>query len=641
MEFEVIFMKTDDKHNSIAPLHPRETERLQSLQSTQLLDSDPSIRFDVITQLASNVFNVPIALVSLVDSNRQWFLSRCGLSNKETHRDDAFCAHAILEEELLVVEDARAHPIFKHNALVVGEPRIQFYAGAVIRDANNLPLGTLCILDQSPRKFSEQERCSLIAMAKLVRHEIIQPEELSMQRIRSKLQSNKDPLTNALWGKAFFEEINRRISSRTSHSQYYMLCLEFTNIDSIENHYGGIVADEVILEISARLRNCVSKIGTSILGRMDNKEFGVLIGLDHGLDHAAMLIETVSTQLRECLTGSVKTSASEIEPYINLTIIHDDFAVSAPNEIFRMAQICVKEIPQYTGINTAIVTDDIRRDATMRSELTREFSQSIEQDLLHMVYQPKIDAVTEKIVGLEALLRWNHPKYGFIYPATIIKIATESNLIYKLEKWIFKTVIAQAKYWKEQGIALPSVSINATADTLLQKGFVNFVTEQISQANLSGENFDIEIVESSMFEDFDAVVSIMNQLREFGLSFSLDDFGTGFSNLAYLKELPITHLKIDKSFVDGISHDRYASAMCAGIISLARILGVKIVAEGVESESQAVALRALHCNVIQGFYYSKPVSAKEIEMKYYRCVPSKTKINWDQSNFELLGAVSS
>jgi EAL domain-containing protein (putative c-di-GMP-specific phosphodiesterase class I) len=189
-------------------------------------------------------------------------------------------------------------------------------------------------------------------------------------------------------------------------------------------------------------------------------------------------------------------------------------------------------------------------------------------------------------------------------------------LIYKLEKWVFKTVIKQIKDWKEQGFEVPRVSINVTGDTLQQKGFVNFVSESLNESNLSGENLDIEILESSLFENINAVIDIMNQLRKLGISFSLDDFGTGFSNLAYLQVLPINYLKIDKSFIDNIIQDQHASAMCSGIISLANGLGMQTVAEGVESEFQVIALRAMRCDFIQGYYYSKPLGVIELETKY-------------------------
>ncbi len=513
--------------------------------------------------------------------------------------------------------DTQSHPIFKNHPLVTGEPYIRFYAGAVIRGDDSLPLGTLSIIDQVPRRFYEQEHQSFLSMAKLVRQEIVQPAEITTHRIRSKLRSKRDPLTNAFLDDAFFNKIRVAYSKSVNNSKYYVLCLEFSNIEYIENHYGYVVADEIILELSARLRSGISQIGKNVLGRTEKTLLGgfIVINLDH--NPVVNLISEVKNQLQECLAGPIKTSLYEIEPNINMALVQEDFEVSSPREIYRVAKSFVKSLPKRQGVNTIVVTEIIRKDELKNIELTRELGENIEQNKLHVVYQPKIDAHNEGLVGMEALVRWNHLNHGFVSPPTIINIAYKSNLIFKLDKWIFKTVINQIKKWKEQGFEVPRVSINVTGDTLQHKEFANFVTELLNQTNVSGEYLDIEIVESSLFDNIDAVIDVMNQLRKLGISFSLDDFGTGFSNLAYLKVLPINYLKIDKSFIDNIIKDKHASAMCSGIISLANRLDIQTVAEGVESEFQVIALRAMRCNFIQGYYYSKPLGVVELETNYY------------------------
>jgi EAL domain-containing protein (putative c-di-GMP-specific phosphodiesterase class I)/GGDEF domain-containing protein len=613
-------MRNMKKYNYVAPFHQREGARLKSLHATKLLDSAHSVRFDVITDLAATVFKVPTALISLVDSDRQWCLSSYGKEEEETHRDQAFCSHAINEKELLVVEDTQSHPIFKNHPLVTGKPYIRFYAGAVIRGDDSLPLGTLSIIDQVPRRFYEQEHQSFLSMAKLVRQEIVQPAEITTHRIRSKLRSKRDPLTNAFLDDAFFNKIRVAYSKSVNNSKYYVLCLEFSNIEYIENHYGYVVADEIILELSARLRSGISQIGKNVLGRTEKTLLGgfIVINLDH--NPVVNLISEVKNQLQECLAGPIKTSLYEIEPNINMALVQEDFEVSSPREIYRVAKSFVKSLPKRQGVNTIVVTEIIRKDELKNIELTRELGENIEQNKLHMVYQPKIDPQNEGLAGLEALIRWNHPRHGFVPPPTIINIANKSNLIFKLEKWVFKTVANQIKKWKEQGFEVPRVSINVTGDTLQHKDFVDFVSELLDQNNLSGENLDIEIVESSLFDNLHAVIDVMNQLRRLGISFSIDDFGTGFSNLSYLKVLPINYLKIDKSFIDNIITDEYASAMCSGIISLANGLNIRTVAEGVESEFQVIALKAMRCNFIQGYYYSKPLGVAELETKYYTSV---------------------
>lgn len=159
---------------SIAPLYEREGERLAGLQATGLLDSQPEARFDRFTELAQNVFDVATAVISLIDADRQWFLSKCGIDADETSREIAFCAHSILEDQYLVVEDASQDPRFKGNPLVISDPYIRFYAGAVLRDPKGLPLGTLCIFDPQPRSMTLRDRNALVSMARMVEHEIYQ-----------------------------------------------------------------------------------------------------------------------------------------------------------------------------------------------------------------------------------------------------------------------------------------------------------------------------------------------------------------------------------------------------------------------------------------------------------------------------------
>ena len=180
-----------------APLHPEEQERVRSLRKLNLLDSEPSARFDDLTTLVADVFDAPIALISLVDMNRQWFLSRCGLSMTETPRDVAFCAYAIHEPDILVVENAPMDNRFADNPMVTGEPHIRFYAGAVIRDTNGLPLGTLCLIDHRPRQFCARERRRLEQFKKLAREEMVLSSESHKERIGAQMAARKDPITRA------------------------------------------------------------------------------------------------------------------------------------------------------------------------------------------------------------------------------------------------------------------------------------------------------------------------------------------------------------------------------------------------------------------------------------------------------------
>lgn len=296
--------------------HEMEAQRLASLQHTQLLDSTPSQRFDAITNLVADVFQTPIALVSLIDSKRQWFLSNCGLSASQTSRDVAFCAHAIHEDEILVIEDTRNDVVFKDSPLVVGEPFIQFYAGAVIRDDNVLPLGTLCIIDKKPRRFEKKEQRLLIKFAKLIRQEIIGSDEITEARTKSTFRVNKDPITNTLWGDSFFESVELYRDTQKNESNCITLRAEITNLESLNNTYGRVVGDQVIWEISRRLSHNIKEFGHTIVGRLKAKELVVFSVLDKEL--SSQEIDKKLAQMVSVIGKVISTPIGDIQPQVSI-----------------------------------------------------------------------------------------------------------------------------------------------------------------------------------------------------------------------------------------------------------------------------------------------------------------------------------
>ncbi|MEL6215565.1 MAG: GAF domain-containing protein [Pseudomonadota bacterium] len=190
-----------------APLHESETRRVAAVKQLGLLDRPKEERFDRITRFAADIFGVPTAVISLVDTNRQWFISRCGLDVSETPRSEAFCAHALHEDEVLVVEDATSHPVFSFNPLVSGDPGIAFYAGAVLRDQKGLPLGTLCLIDYKPRKFSKDEIRRLVKLGRIARTEVLRGSSALIDNTRSFRGAQIDPVTGGLWVDTFIDSV--------------------------------------------------------------------------------------------------------------------------------------------------------------------------------------------------------------------------------------------------------------------------------------------------------------------------------------------------------------------------------------------------------------------------------------------------
>ncbi|MBT0584814.1 sensor domain-containing phosphodiesterase [Alteromonas oceanisediminis] len=590
----------------VARLHDQEKQRLSALKRTHLLDSPPSKRFDKITLLVADIFEAPIALVSLIDAERQWFLSRCGLASTQTSRDVAFCAHAIHEDEIFVIEDATCHPIFKDNPLVTGDPFIQFYAGAVIRDENRLPLGTLCIIDTKPRVFGKKDSRRLIKFAELVRQEMFGFSDETDERMQNSFIAKKDPVTNTLWGDALFDAVERYRDTNIHQKPFATICIDIVNFNMLNNSYGRIVADQVIWETSKRLRHCLKGINTFYVGRLKSRQLGVFACLDS--DTGSLELEQKLSQMEFSLREIVSTSVSDVYPHIDIVYAIETSQHTLFRESIRSMQLVMSQIrPQKSGVQLVKVTTETRALITKHFDIAGGLLDAINTNQLGLVYQPKVSTDGNEIVGLECLLRWQHSTHGFVSPLDIFECAKGINSTLYLEKWIFKTALCQAAYWKEMGKKVPKLSINLTGETLVDPSFYEFLLTNLDEYGLDPSDIDIEILESSVFHDMEFCLAVIQRFYEVGISFSLDDFGTGFSNLSYLKKMPISTLKVDMSFVHDITEKGQSAALCNSIISMARDLGMQSVAEGVESKAQLEMLTAMGCNLIQGYYFYKPM----------------------------------
>ncbi|MEL7311848.1 MAG: sensor domain-containing phosphodiesterase [Pseudomonadota bacterium] len=584
-----------------APDHPEESQRLAALHALDLLDTEPDERFDRITSLAADIFDVETAVVSLVDAQRQWFLSKHGIEACETGRDVAFCAHAIHEAEILVVEDAAAHAVFQSNPLVCGPPHVRFYAGAVLRDPSGLPLGTLCLIDSKPRAFPEAEQDRLIKFGQIVRSEILRADSLFDQDAR------RDPITGAYWGDAFFTAADRLALSCVGE-QFASLVVTITvdNLSFLADTHGGVATDETLVGITERLQSTLERYGAAIAGRLDGKRLSAMTICSRKPDRATL--ETLRQNLVHQLTKGVDTQAGRLYPRLTISITERS-GNRRLRDVIDVCRIAAQYIPAQQGPRSIVVNAAIEGEARRRFRIAADLPGALEHNALSLAFQPKLDVFTEQAAGLECLLRWNHPELGPVAPPDVINTAREAHCVPQLERWVVANACAAARRWLQDRFVFGRMSINISSETLLDPQFFGWFQKTLTDHQLPASRIDLEIVESSLFDDFEGVVTAIKQFKSLGVSFSLDDFGTGYSSLCYLRELPISNLKIDKSFIDDIVEQPDAAAMCSGIISLAHELNMTAVAEGVENKLQHITLRALRCDEVQGYYFARPMDA--------------------------------
>jgi EAL domain-containing protein (putative c-di-GMP-specific phosphodiesterase class I) len=226
-----------------------------------------------------------------------------------------------------------------------------------------------------------------------------------------------------------------------------------------------------------------------------------------------------------------------------------------------------------------------------------------------------MNTVTGKITGLEALLRWRHPELGLVPPDQFIGIAENCGLISHIGEWVLRTACSQARKWQDEGLPFVSMAINISAVQFRQQGFCELIGRVLHETGLAPEHLELELTESLLLASSDVTLSVLKELKSMGLTLAIDDFGTGYSSFSYLKRFPVSKLKIDGSFVRDVAVNPDDAAITTAIISMAKSLNLKVIAEGVEDEAQVSFLRARQCDKIQGYYFSKPLPAEEIADK--------------------------
>lgn len=261
----------------------------------------------------------------------------------------------------------------------------------------------------------------------------------------------------------------------------------------------------------------------------------------------------------------------------------------------------------------ALCTIEMKEEIRQSMLLSNDLYRALERDELIVYYQPQIDLATKQINGVEALLRWIHPKHGMISPGIFIPLAEKSNLINTIGNWVLKTACAQNKKWQDMGLAPLRMGVNLSGIQFINAPVVECVRSVLAESGLNPQDLELEITESIAIKDASHTINILNQLKDLGVSIAIDDFGTEYSSLARLKELPIDRLKIDIQFIQGLEDNEKDRAITLVIINLAKSLGLNVIAEGVENQAQVDFLKANRCDDIQGFYHYKPMPAKEVE----------------------------
>jgi diguanylate cyclase (GGDEF)-like protein len=396
-------------------------------------------------------------------------------------------------------------------------------------------------------------------------------------------------------------------------NKYYILFLDLKRFKNINNRLGHAVGDKVLVMISRRLLRLVKMEDT--VARLGGDEFAIILNDLKSPEEAIKYARKISQKLSQPFS----LQGHKIFVSVNIGISPFEPEHKKPEDILRDADIAM-HYSKEKETDYALFDKDLRSRVMETIKLESNLRFALDKHELSMYYQPLISLDDGEIIGFEALLRWHHPTLGFVPPAKFIPIAEDSGLIIPITDWILKETTHQVAQWQQIGPNYRNlmVSVNISGKHIAQDGLVEAVKKSLKTSRLRPAALKLEITESTAMEDAERTVEVLTRLKQLGTQLSIDDFGTGYSSLNYLHRLPFDTLKIDRSFVYNVGEQGENSEILQTIISLAKNLKMRVIAEGIETESQLRVLRNLGCDYGQGYLMSKPLPREEIENLLYR-----------------------
>lgn len=567
-----------------------EAARLDALYQVKLLDTAPSESFDRITRMASQIFGLPVAAVSLTDHDRQWFKSRVGIDHSSMTREKAPCSEVAESTKPLIIEDFLADPFYADSPL--GRAGTRFYAGAPLVTSEGYGLGSLCVLGTEPRQASPAELASLVDLAAMVMAQI------ELQHAFGRI----DPVSGMPTRNQFREDLMDLARDHQGEQRFAVVVdlARDDQISSILRAVGGARVDELIREASQSLRAALGP--TRIAYHVGTAQFAFISppGVDQA-DYMALLQR-----------GFEATRASSSMRFVtDVTIGVRSFILGdiPADDVLRAAASAAQDARSVEG---SIALHSASNDTAHRRQydLLGDFGAALEAgEQLRLVYQPRIDLATGCCVGAEALLRWRHPRLGEISPAEFIPIVEQTSFARPTTQWVLDTAMDQLVRWAQGGTAVP-VSVNISATNLGEADLVERIQAGLTARRLQTDQLEIELTESAIMDAPDQSLSMLRKLTSTGIRLAIDDFGTGHSSLAYLQRLPARVVKIDQAFVRNLTTAAGPDfVLVETMIILAQKLGYRVVAEGIETEEAAAVLGQIGCDEGQGFLFARPMEA--------------------------------
>lgn len=446
--------------------------------------------------------------------------------------------------------------------------------------------------------------------------------------------ANIDPLTGLFNRRCYRDKLHLNCQLAPQNAQIIQLYLDIDRFKDINENFGFVIGDDLLTLFANQLRNtwqCINEKSSypipgaeeALIARFGGDEF--LMGfcfLKSDFDLDALIV-----QITELFNTPFKIRGHSIQIRFSLGVARLPFDASGPDELIAHAEAAMYVAKKAGGDQATMFTQSIQEQIKRRKMIEQSLIPAIQSEQFELYYQPKVGGLSRKVCGCEALVRWNHPTLGRLSPAEFIPIAEDTGAILPLGDWIFKQACEYAKQLNDLGIHNLPVAVNISASQLADPGWLDRLLLTLNSTQLSTNLIELELTESQLLKDMEHSTELITYVRSLGIKVALDDFGTGYSSLSYLRHLPLDTLKIDRSFVSHLHDDRenYDLAIIKAVNTLAKQLGISLVAEGVEQHAQETILTKIGCDQLQGYLYSEPVPAKEFLALCLRSLTNRNK----------------
>jgi len=380
-----------------------------------------------------------------------------------------------------------------------------------------------------------------------------------------------------------------------------------TGFKRVNDSLGHDIGDQLLQQVAKRL---TAQVEHKLLSRLGDDEFTII------LDHIATMggAAEVAQELLQIMAKPFEIEGHELYITVSIGMSLYPFDGTDITTLVKKADIAMYRAKEQGRNRYEIHEYAMDEKLYEYFALENNLRKAIVHEQLLAYFQPQMCLNSGRVTGVEALIRWQHPRFGFMQPDKFIGLAEESGVIVQLDQWMLRAACEKLKVWQDQGFGKLRLGVNLSAHQFRLRSLIETIEQTLSDTDLAPENLCLEITESDIMRSVDKAVEIMTALKQMGLLISVDDFGTGYASFHYLKQFPIDILKVDHTFVKGIPNDRNNTAISTAIINMAKSLGLRVIAEGVETREQLEYLQSLRCDEVQGFYFSRPVAEDKLQV---------------------------